>query len=369
MSEHKTQPRVVLAHDSFTQQGGAERVFEAFHQIYPDAPIYTTVVDKKYTGNIAGWNIITSPLQFIYNIYNHFQYLFPLVPFALKFLRIPPRYDVLLSSSSAFAKAIRKPQGSVHICYCHTPTRFIWTDVEHAVQEAPWVLRFFVKVYLQYLKQWDLRAVKNVDIFIANSKEVQGRIQKFYGRESVVIYPFIDTNFWRPTRSKADYFLIAGRLQPYKQNELVIEVFNELGWPLHVVGTGRQEAYLRSIAKSNITFLGRIDDALFRDEYSGARGYIYPQLEDAGINPIEAAACGTASIGLNAGGSRETIVPGVTGEWFSQGSKEELKNILERFNEAAYSVEALRTHAEKFGKTIFIESIQRVVRENSKVQN
>ena len=358
--------KIALAHDSFTQAGGAERVVEALHELYPTAPVYTTVVDAHYPKDLSGWRIVVSPLQYVYTLYAHFQYLFPLVPAALWFVRIPKEYDVLLSSSSSFAKAIHKPRGSVHVLYCHTPTRFIWTDVAHAVKETPWPFKLVVRPFLYVLRWWDLAAARRVDVFIANSQEVQRRIQQFYGRESTVVYPFVDTEFWRPTKPKADYFLLAGRLQAHKQNEMVVELFNRLGLPLHVVGTGRQEAYLRSIAKPNIHFFGRVSDEALRDEYSGARGYIYPQKEDAGITPLEAAACGTATIGLNVGGTAETVVPHKTGEWFSEGSEQELQALVEQWDESRYTVTALREQAEAFGKPRFLHAIQQIVEKATK---
>lgn len=351
--------RVILAHDSFTQAGGAERVFTALHELFPHAPIYTSVVDKKYPGDLRGYRIIASPLQFIYNLYSHFQYLFPLVPVALWFVR-PETAEIFVSSSSSFAKAIRKPRGSIHISYCHTPTRFIWTDQDNAVKETPWPFKLLVRPYLSWLKRWDLKAASKVDIFIANSQEVKKRIAQFYGKESQVVYPFVDTHFWKPTVPKKDYFLLAGRLQPHKNTELVVEVFNRLGLPLHIVGTGRQEQYLRSIARPNISFLGRVSDQALRDEYSGARGYIYPQLEDAGISPLEAAACATPTIGLNRGGTLETVIPGVTGELFN-GTADDLGNIVTSWDESKYTPQALLNQASKFSKDIFKQKIVEIV--------
>ncbi len=479
--------KIVLAHDSFTQLGGAERVVLGMAEIFPEAPIYVLVADPKIVAQLpehVQWftpsgsplqkgrerarepRIKTTKLQWLYRIYPKFQHLLPFIPFVLWFTRLP-ECDVLLSSSSAFAKGFRKPRRpqlslevisssysspreerlgevvenknnsggivnassvtmtspnpssrggekervsprggeqdihdnhrAIHINYCHTPTRFLWTDSEYVVQEVPWIVRLPARLFLWWMKQWDLRAARNVDVFLANSTEVQERIQKYYHRTSEVVYPFVDTEFWMPGQhsqqsfrhpepasdegsalpaeeilrsqglpqndrvGSGGYFLIAGRLHAHKHNDLVVAACTELELPLHVVGSGRDEVHLKSIAGPTVTFLGRVTDEKLREEFAGARAYIYPQLEDFGLMPVEAASCGTPTIGIDAGGSRETIVPGVTGEWFHKGNKDELKKLLEHFDESKYSVEALRKHAEQFSKQQFVERINAVI--------
>jgi glycosyltransferase involved in cell wall biosynthesis len=373
---------IVLAHDSFTQLGGAEKVMDAIHDVFPDAPVYTTVLDKKYTDTYHGWDIRTSWLQNIYNLYPNFKQLLPLIPWAVSSISVRENAGVLLSSSAAFIKGIKKPNHSVHINYCHTPTRFLWSDRNYVTQEVPFLLRPFAKLFLGWMIKWDSRAAKRVDYFIANSKEVQTRIKKYYNRDSVVIYPGIDTNFWHPVQFsplsiggvpasgggggiKKDYFLIAGRLQPHKQNDLIIEVFNDLNIPLHVVGSGRQLDYLKSLAKPNITFLGRVSNEVLREEYTGARGLLYPQLEDFGLMPLEAAGCGTATIALGQGGSLETVIPGITGELFNPGDKEkikqEIKQIILNWDPEKYKINTLRQHAENFSKEKFKQEILKIV--------
>jgi glycosyltransferase involved in cell wall biosynthesis len=210
--------KITLAHDSFTQQGGAERVAFAFHEMYPEAPFLTIVVDAKMKSLVSGWDIKTSALQPLYDMHPKFQHWLALIPWAVDNLAVPS-CDVLLSSSSFFIKGLRKPAGSIHINYCHTPTRFLWIDSEYVKQEVPAAIRPFVRWFLKMLRKGDLRAAKNVDYFIANSKEVQRRIKEIYKKDSEIIYPFIDEYFWKPTKPKGDYFLVAGRLQPHKGNE------------------------------------------------------------------------------------------------------------------------------------------------------
>lgn len=352
--------KISLAHDSFTQTGGAERLIEAVHELYPNSPIYTVVVDKALKPKFINWNFHTSLLQRIYNFYPHFQSLFPFIPMVLPFLKVEP-LDILFSFSSSYIKGLTKPKGSIHINYCHTPTRFIWTDSEYAEKEIPSLLRPVARIYFRWLRKWDLRAASKIDLFIANSREVQQRIKTFYHKDSAIIYPFVDTNFWQPTKSKANYFLIGGRLQPHKNNELIVNLFNRLGLELHVVGTGRHEAYLRSIAKPNIKFLGRVSDEVLRDEYSSAIGFIYPQLEDFGMMPLEAASCGTATIGLGQGGILETVFPNVTGELFSNATETEIEPIINNWDYKKFPETVLLSHAAKFSKEIFQEKIKQLI--------
>lgn len=351
--------KIALVHDSLTQLGGAEKVVDVLHEMFPEAPLYVLVLDKKLHDTYKGWDIRTSWLQKIYNFYPKFQHLLPFIPAAVGSLDFS-RYDVVLSSSSGFAKGVKVSPG-IHVNYCHTPTRFLWSDFDYIRQEVPAPLRPFANVFLQWMKRWDLKAAQRVNYFIANSKEVQKRITVFYGRDSEVVHPPVDTEFWHPTKPKSDYFLLAGRLQAHKKNEFIIEIFNELGLPLRVAGTGRQEKYLRSIAKDNVTFLGRISDEALRDEYSGAVGFVYPQLEDAGLMPLEAASCGTASIGLAKGGSLETIVPGKTGELFVDYDREAVKKVILNWDPRAYDMKNLQSHAQNFSKEVFIKKINAVL--------
>lgn len=348
----KTTNEVVIAHDAFTQYGGAERVFEAIHELYPSSPIFTLAKDSRMNVFIDGWNIVTSPLQFMYNVYPKFQHFFPFIPVVLAVWK-PIHAKILISASSSFIKGLYKPEGSVHVNYCHTPTRFLWVDPEHAYKEIPRFLHVFARWYFQWLKRWDLRVANKVDFFIANSVEVQKRIKQFYNRESEIITPFVDTQFWKPTTAKKDYFLIAGRLQYAKGLDIVVKTFNEMKLPLHVVGSGRYEHELKAMAGNNITFLGRLSDEQLRDEYSSALGFIYPQFEDFGIMPLEAAACGTPTIGLAKGGSLETIIPGKTGELIQDITIETLVDVVSGWEPQTYEQDTLVMHANRFSKEEF----------------
>jgi glycosyltransferase involved in cell wall biosynthesis len=377
--------KIALAHDSFTQLGGAERVLDALHELFPDAPVFTLVFDPKFRAKYKNWDIHTSGLQTLYLGLGKLQYLLPLIPWGVDSLDFTG-FDVVVSSSSGFVKNIRVPKNCIHINYCHTPTRFLWSEPDYVKQEVPWLIRPLVKLFLGHMKKWDYNGAQRVSKFIANSKEVQARIKKYYNRDSEIVYPFIDTSFWHPVpqatglSSEKDYFLLAGRLQAHKQNDLIVEIFNELGLPLHVVGTGRQEEYLKSIAKPNIKFFGFLSNERLRDEYSGAKGFIFPQLEDFGLMPLEAAACGTATLALGQGGVLETIIPGVTGEFFGSDDvarpfmglsesdqadksaryKDQIKQLILSWNPKKYSADDLRHKAEKFSKEKFMQEIKNV---------
>ncbi len=401
--------KIALVHDSFTQLGGAERVLDALHELFPDAPVFTLVYDPMFKEKHKTWDIRTSSLQTLYLSLEKLQYLLPLIPWGTDNLDLKD-FDVVISSSSGWAKNVRVPKNCVHICYCHTPTRFLWSEPDYVKQEVPWLIRPLAKIFLKSMKKWDYNGAQRVTKFIANSKEVQGRIKKYYNRESEIVYPFVDTSFWNATllgrhservqpseesqtkneilhpsdalgvqddAENRNYFLLAGRLHAHKQNDLIVEVFNELGLPLHVVGTGRQEEYLKSIAKPNTKFLGCISDERLRDEYRGAKALIYPQLEDFGLMPLEAAACGTATLAYGKGGALETIVSGVTGEFFGVAAatgrhnngmeagglryKEQIKALLLSWNPQKYSVDNLRAQAEKFSKEKFKKQLLEII--------
>lgn len=363
--------KIALVHDSFTQMGGAERVLDALHELYPDAPVFTLVFDPKFKDKYKGWDIRTSQLQTLYLALGKLQYLFPLIPWGVDNLNFSG-YDLVISSSSGFVKNIRVPKGCVHINYCHTPARFLWSDPDYIKQEVPLWLRPVAGIIIRRMKDWDFRGAQRVTEFIANSKEVQNRIKRYYNRDSTVIYPFVDNDFWHPMQFSPpakeeyptpaggggdikNYFLIVARLQAHKQTELIIKIFNNLNLPLHIIGTGRQEEYLKSISKPNIKFLGHISDEQLRQEYSGAKALIFPQTEDFGLVPLEAAACDTPALAYGKAGALETISPGVTGELFK--SHDELKRLIQSWNFRQYKADSLRSQAEKFSKDKFKNNI------------
>lgn len=345
--------KITLAHDSFTQYGGAERLFSGVAELYQEAKIFTLAYETNVLqlARLVPSRIYVSWLQPIYNITKSFQWLFALIPTVLFTSKIP-KSDIVLSSSSSFIKGLKKGP-ALHVNYCHTPPRFLWIDPEHAYKEIPAWLHWLAKPVFKLMKQWDLYVSKQVDFYIANSKEVQNRIKKFYHRDSEVIYPFIDTSFWKPIAEKENHFLVAGRLQYAKGLDAVIKVFNQLQLPLHVIGTGRYESELKKLAGPTVKFFGKVTDEELRYQYSIAKAFVYPQFEDFGLMPIEAAACGTPTIGLAKGGSLETIIPNKTGVLLPEITERALAEELNNWDNGRYSKQFLVEHAQQFSKQIF----------------
>lgn len=356
--------RISIFHDSLTQFGGAERVLEVLHQIFPEATIYTLVIDKRFKYRCKNWKIKTTWLQYVYNIFPKFKYLLPLIPLAIRSFKVDDS-DIYLSTSSGFIKNIPVPKNVKHICYCHTPPRFLWTEPEYINQEVPYILRPIVKIILSTLKSWDKKSSLKIHKIIANSNEVQKRISEIYGIKAEVIYPSIDFNFWKPTVKKQNYFLVAGRLQAHKKIDFVIKCFNILGIPLRVVGTGRHEEYLKSIANKNIVFLGQVSDEQLRDEYSGAKAFIYPQVEDFGLMPLEASACGTPTIAYGKGGALETVVENKTGLFFSSYNEVDFCNLIFQFQKTDFPME--KKILGKFSKQEFEKKIKEIIYDENRI--
>ncbi|MDB4940102.1 MAG: glycosyltransferase family 4 protein [Candidatus Doudnabacteria bacterium] len=358
--------KTALVHDSITQLGGAERVLEALHELYPEAPIFTLVYDQKLKEHFEGWTIVSSPLQYLYNIIPRFQWMLPFIPIALKFFDFS-KFDLVISSSSVFAKNITVPKGVIHIDYCHSPARFLWSESESYVHdEVPWLLRPIVKVFLTWMRKWDYQKAQQVDFFIANSDNIQKKIKLYYKRESLVIHPCIDAEKFYPSMPKEDYFLIAARLQIHKRIDLAIEAFNQLGIALHVVGTGRDEQRLKNMANEKIVFLGRVEDPILCNEYSAAKGFIFPQDEDFGLTPLEANAAGTAVIAYKKGGALETVIENKTGIFFDKLEVESLKDAVRKFNTINFNSEDLFEQADKFSKDNFKAKFEYFVNEKIK---
>jgi glycosyltransferase involved in cell wall biosynthesis len=350
---------IAIVHDSFTQQGGAERVVEFLHEIFPTAKVYTLVLDQRLQTKYLAWSIQTSWLQKLYNFYPKLQYWLLLIPTAVNSLNIDAK--IIISSSSSFVKNVKPSAGAIHICYCHTPARFLWNESKAYVkQEVPVWLRPLANLFLSRMRKWDIQGTFGVDYFIANSKETQQRILKTYERKSEVIYPCVNTNFWRPTKAKKNNFLMAGRLQEHKNFKDVILLFNRLKLPLHIAGTGRSERQLKALANNNIRFLGRISDEALRDEYSQARGFIYPQIEDFGLMPIEAACCGTPTLARRYAGSLETVQENITGKFFS-GDFKDMEDILLDWDNQQFELDDLINWGKKFNFENFKQQILSLV--------
>jgi glycosyltransferase involved in cell wall biosynthesis len=355
---------VAIVHDYLNQYGGAERVLEALHDIYPSAPVFTSIyAPDAMPASYKKWDIRTSFMQRLPGVTRLHQLYLPLYPTAFETFDLS-KYDVVLSSSSAFAKGVITEATALHICYCHSPMRFAWNYSDYIRGERlARRARFVLPLVLNYVRLWDEVSSRRVDAYIANSRVVARRINKRYGRRATIINPPVDTTLYspQPGGEHGDYFLIVSRMIPYKRLDIAIDAFTRLGLPLKVVGQGRQEAELRARAGSNVEFLGALPDADVRKLYAGCRAFIFPGQEDFGITPLEAQASGRPVIANGVGGALETVVPHQTGEFFSPQTSEALARAVSRFNANDYDPAAIRQHAESFDREVFKRRIKQFV--------
>lgn len=357
--------KVALAHDLLTQLGGAERVLEELHEIFPTAPVFTLLHYKDKTQHrYDTWDVRPSYLQRIPQVFSY-KWLLPFMPAAIENMDFTG-FDLVISDASALIKGVRLPPGCKHLCYCHTPTRYLWQDRENYVKTLPYpyAVKMAVQPVLNRLKKWDLRAAEKIDLYIANSAEVQGRIKRYYDRDSEVIYPPVDTQFFRPDKNipKENYFFTASRLEPYKKIDLVVETFNRLNLPLMVAGSGSQLEHLRKLAKPNVRILGRVGDKKLKELFQKSKAFVFPAYEDAGIMMLEAMACGTPVIAYRGGGALEFVEPGVTGEFFEEQIVESLSKAVLEFRASVYSSEKLAEKAKRYDKKVFREKIAAAAR-------
>lgn len=348
--------KVALVHDYLNQMGGAERVVLALHELFPDAPLYTSIYDpQRVDPAFQKIDVRTSFMQKWPLVKKHHQPFLPFYPIAMEGLDLRG-YDLVLSSSSAFGKGIIVKPGTLHICYCHTPMRWCWNYNEYVEREqlggmARRILPFFVS----WLRVWDQTTAMRVDHFIANSPVIAERIQKYYRRESVVIPPPVEASRFSfdPATQLGNYFLSMGRLAPYKRVDLAIQACNRLGLPLVVIGSGRDEKQLKALAGPTIRFLGRLSDAEVLPYLAQCRAFLFPGEEDFGITPLEVQASGRPVIAYGAGGALASVVDGVTGRFFYEQTAESLANILAAFDDRQYHPQTIRNHALEFDKPRF----------------
>lgn len=354
--------KIALVHDYLAQDGGAERVLRAFHELWPEAPIFVLFANPGAVEGFADADIRESFIRWLPFGRTKFQWYLPLMPLATERHNLH-EFDVVLSSTSAFAKGVLTRPDTVHISYCHTPTRYLWTDTHEYIADLPY--NPFVKALLprliHRLRMWDQMSVDRVDHFIANSGTVHARIQKYYRRDSDIIYPPVAFEQFSIAEKVGDYFVTGGRLVPYKKFDLLIKVFNRLGWKLKIYGSGPALADLQKMAKPNIEFVGRVTDAEKAVLLRGAKAFLHPQVEDFGITPLEAMACGRPVIAYGVGGATETVIPGKTGVLFHDQSWETVYQVLQEFDAEAWDSQAIRDWAERFSTERFKTRIKQYI--------
>lgn len=359
--------KIALVHDYLVQDGGAEKVLEVLQDIWPKAPTFVLFFDPKKMPAFVGKDIRTSFLQRFPFATKKYQWYISLMPTATEHYDLR-EFDVVISSTSAFAKGIITRPDAVHICYCHTPTRYLWTDTQSYIRElrVPNFVKALLPPVLSRLRMWDQQAANRVDFFVANSETVKQRIAKFYRRDADVIYPPVQTSHFHLSPKPKTYFLTGGRLVAYKRYDLVIEAANKTGLPLKIFGVGPVEKDLRKRANANVEFLGRVSDKEQHDLYANAIAFIHPQEEDFGITPVEAMASGTPVIAYRKGGATETVVEGLSGEFFDVQSSDELAEHMAKFDASKYDPHKIKAYAEKFSREEFVERIKEKIKIVSK---
>ncbi len=361
--------KIALIHDHLVQDGGAEKVLEVFCQMFPEAPIYTLLYDKK---NVAkrypNRRIDVSIIQKMPGGVRFYQWYLPFMPMAVEFFDLR-EYDVVISDTSSFAKGVITTPETTHICYCHTPTRYLWSDTHQYINELKYnkFIKKIASIILSRIRIWDRLAANRVDHFIANSKIVQKRISKYYQRDSELIYPPVETNKFYISPELGDYFLIGCRLAPYKRVDLAIEAFKILGpeYKLRIFGDGVDLKRLKKLAKNypNIEFLGRISDAEKAEQMSKCLAFIHPQEEDFGISKVEAMASGRPVIAYKKGGALETVIEGKTGLFFNEQKADSLAMAVQKFytdlreSRSNWNSRAIKEHAENFSLQKFKDNI------------
>lgn len=339
--------KVALVHDYILNYGGAERVLEALHKIFPEAKIYTLLYDKKMSKYFPESMICASFLNKLPEfIKKRHKFLLPLLPVAIESFDLSS-YDIVISSSSAFAKGVITRPKTAHICYCHSPSRFLWDYNERYLNDEKHniFLRPFVKFLTHKTRIWDRASAERVDFWIANSKTTQKRIKKFYKKDSVVIYPPANKLECSGDIAEKDFFFTASRLSPYKKINLIVQAFNKLELPLVIAGDGRDRRSLRKIAKKNIKFLGFVPDGELGCYYKNCKAFLMAHEEDFGIAPIEAMRFGKPVLAYRKGGAEEWLEEGKTGEFFDAQFPEVL----------ADGVRRIQLNISKYDKNYIIE--------------
>ena len=359
--------RVALAHEYFAAWGGAEQVTAVLHDEWPNAPVYTLFVEPRHRAALSGWEVRTSWLERLPLSGGRHRLLLPLLPRAVESLHVAP-VDVLVSSSSAFIKGLKVPDGTRHLCYCHSPTRYLWDWSDQYVRdEVPLPLRPLFASVLADLREWDRAAAERVDRFVANSNTVRERIRRYYGRDAEVVHPPVDVaSFTLGSRERDDFYLVVSRLVPYKNVDVAVRAFNALGTRLKIASEGRDRGRLERLARDNVEFLGRQPGDQLRELLAAARGLVFPAEDDFGIVGVEALASGTPVIALGRGGASEIVEDGVTGVLFDEPTTEQLVDAVRRAETLSLDPAALRRAAERFDARYFRARMRDLVTEEAR---
>ncbi|HLE60098.1 MAG TPA: glycosyltransferase [Thermoanaerobaculaceae bacterium] len=345
--------RVALVHDWLTGMRGGEAVLAEIASFFPGAPVFTLFHRQgAIEGDLMGHPIRTSGLQRLSLGGRFYRPLLPLMPQAVSGFKLSG-FDLIISSSHCVAKGVIPPPGAVHVCYCHTPMRYLWDQRDDYIRHVPALLRPVLRSQLERLRTWDVVSSARVDHFVANSRLVARRIERYWRREAEVIPPPVDTEFFRPGGARGSHVLMVAALVPYKRVDVGIAVAKELGWPLHIVGEGPLRRRLGWKAKGTVRFLGRVSRERLRDEFRSAALLLVPNVEDFGMVTVEALACGTPVVGLEDSGTADIVISGEHGELASEGSVTALATACRAVMARRYDPTKLRSRAESFSRQRF----------------
>ncbi|MFQ5714311.1 MAG: glycosyltransferase [Candidatus Scalinduaceae bacterium] len=396
--------KVALVHDWITGMRGGEKVLEVFCELFPHAHLYTLLHNKGSVSDIIeNMDIRTSFVQHFPLIKNKYRHFLPIFPTAIERFNLEG-YDLVLSSSHCVAKGVVTGSGTLHVCYCFTPMRYIWDmyDEYFTKEKSSVITRKFISLVLDYLRKWDVESSRRVDRFVAISKYVAGRIKKYYDRESDIIFPPVDCSYFNPgtssvprpsrlrlaeeprlspPRCNGDFYLMVSPLAPNKRVDIAIKAFNKLSLSLKIIGNGQEEKRLEKITDKNVELMGWQSDEVVREHYINCKALIFPGVEDFGIVPLEAQACGKPVIAYGKGGVLETVIPlndnklntdaengkpalteptSATGMFFYEHTPESLARAVIHFESVKdlFNKTKIREHAESFDRAIFKERIK-----------
>ncbi|TWU60176.1 GDP-mannose-dependent alpha-(1-6)-phosphatidylinositol monomannoside mannosyltransferase [Rubripirellula tenax] len=347
--------KVALAHHWLNGYRGGEKVLEQMASLFPASDVYTLVHDPTVdVPGLRGHKVHASRLNRFPKIQSTYRHLLPLHPWAISGMRVPDDVDLLLSSDASLIKGIPKGPSTKHVCYCHSPPRYLW-ELGSDYKRASFAARIALDRFAQSLREFDRKSSESVDDFVANSKFVAGRIKKYYDRESTVIYPPVATDDFVPDRPRGDFHLVISELVSYKRIDIAVDAYNRTGKRLVVIGGGPEKKALEASAKQNIEFLGRQPFSSLKEHFETCEAFVFPGIEDFGITPVEAQASGAPVIALRAGGALETVIDNQTGLFFDEQTPDSLIDAIERFDPSSFDWRTCRSNAENFSSANFLK--------------
>jgi glycosyltransferase involved in cell wall biosynthesis len=334
---------------------GGEKVLLSLARLFPDAPIFTLLhVKGSLCPALEARDIRTTFIQRLPGVATRYRDYLPFFPAAAATIDLAG-FDLVISSSHCVAKGVKAAPGALHLCYCHTPMRYVWDRYDDYFGRVRGPARFVIQLVASRLRAWDVATAPRVHAFVANSRHVADRIRRYYGRDSTVIPPPVDTDFFTPAANpgSGSYDLVISALAPYKRIDLIVEAYRGTGWPVRIVGTGPEEVRLRKRLPPEATLLGRVDDETLRELYRGCRAVVMGGVEDFGIVPLEAMACGRPAVVFAEGGGPESVVPGVTGALFSEPTARSLRTAVDSLAGMRFNIATLRARAEAQSQAVF----------------